>query len=368
MSVLPGGSAGDVAIDWNGRSLTYADLDTAIADWPKQTVHDASDLDVPDALICVFAAARQGAAVRVFDPQARPDRPEIEDGAFLLVGTSGSTGNPRPLARTAESWTSSFDEFTTLTGITSNDRVLLTGPLHATMHLFAAVHALWLGACVTDDVRHATVTHAVPAVLRTLVDHAPLLRIAIVAGTSLDDGARERAHKIRLVEYYGAAELSLVAARVVPEPLRLLHGIDADIRDGLLFVRSPYRVLGTDEWVGVGDLAELRPGGELVVHGRGSAAVNVGGATVVAEDVERVLDAIDGVSAAAVIGTPHAVLGETVTAVIELSTSGDLDAVKAEARRVLRREAVPRRWTIVDELPRTGSGKIARGRVKDSYS
>ncbi|ORI23933.1 class I adenylate-forming enzyme family protein [Rhodococcus sp. 1168] len=368
MSLLLGGRGSLLAIDWNGRALTYQQLDAAIDRWPQSRMHDASELDLPEALICVFAAARQGAAVRVENPEARPVHGNVDPDAFLLVATSGSTGRPRGLARTAASWTDSFAEFTSITGITAADRVLVTGPLHATMHLFAAAHALWIGACVTDDRTSATVAHAVPAVLRDLLDRAPALRLAVVAGTALDAGAQERAHGIELVEYYGAAELSLVAARRVPEPLTLLAGLEAEVRDGLLFVRSPYRVLGAPEWFGVGDLAELGPNRQLIVRGRGDAAVNVGGTTVIAEDVELVLDSIDGVRASAVVGTPHSVLGATVTAVVELHDGADVDSVKAEARGRLFREAVPRRWIVVPALPRTGSGKIARARVTDSIS
>lgn len=368
MSLLLGGRGSSLAIDWNGRALTYQQLDAAVEKWPESRMHDASELDLPDALICVFAAASQGATVRVENPDARPVHGNVDPDAFLLVATSGSTGRPRALARTAASWTDSFAEFTSITGITAADRVLVTGPLHATMHLFAAVHALWIGACVTDDSGSATVAHAVPAVLRDLLDRAPALRLAVVAGTALDAGAQERAHGIDLVEYYGAAELSLVAARRVPEPLTLLAGLEAEVRDGLLFVRSPYRVLGAPEWFGVGDLAELGPNRQLVVRGRGDAAVNVGGTTVIAEDVEFVLDSIDGVRASAVVGTPHSVLGATVTAVVELHDGADVDSVKAEARGRLFREAVPRRWIVVPALPRTGSGKIARARVTDSIS
>nr|WP_296776876.1 AMP-binding protein [Rhodococcus sp. (in: high G+C Gram-positive bacteria)] len=371
MTPLLGGSGSQPAIDWQGSVLTYADVEREVEQWPSAPIHsallhDASSLPVPEALVCVLAAARQGVPVRVEDPAARPERGDVPGGAGLLVATSGSTGRPRPLARTWPSWTDSFAEFTAVTQIAARDRVLVTGPLHATMHLFGAVHALTLGACVTDDEETATVAHAVPAVLRALVERAPHLRVAVVAGTALDSGAEERLRGIDIVEYYGAAELSLVAMRRGAQPLRLLDDIDAEIRDGALWVRSPYAVLGAEHWVSVGDLAELRPGRELVVFGRGSAAVNVGGTTVVAEDVERILEACPGVRGAAVIGTPHSVLGETVTAVLELEAGAELAAIKAHARRGLAKEAVPRRWTVVDELPRTGSGKIARGRVKDS--
>ncbi|MDV6303811.1 MULTISPECIES: AMP-binding protein [Rhodococcus] len=363
------GRDNDTAISWAGRTLTYAELDAAVEQWPHLPVHDArfhdaSALELPDALICVFAAARQGSAVRVEDPAARPERPaHIDPDAFLLVATSGSTGRPKPLARTVASWVDSFPEFTDISGIRPTDTVLITGPLHATMHLFAAVHALWLGACVTDDPAQATAVHAVPAVLRDVLRRMPHARIAVAAGAGLDDAAAQTisAQDVRLVEYYGSAELSLVAARVVGEQssLRLLRDVDARTEDGHLFVRSPYAALGARDWFGVGDLAELN-GSELLVHGRGDAAINVGGTTVIAEDVESILTGLDGVRAAAAIGIPHAVLGETVSAVIELDGTRDLDLVRADARAIMAKEALPRRWTVVQQLPRTASGKISR--------
>ncbi|MFI6172135.1 class I adenylate-forming enzyme family protein [Nocardia sp. NPDC051052] len=362
-----GGSGDQLAIEFDGRAYTYGQLDQAIEQWIARDaapVYDASTLSVPDALICVCAAARRGVPVLVENPAARPDRPGIPPSAFLLVTTSGSTGRPRPLARTAASWFDSFPAFTAITGVEATDRVLITGPLHATMHLFGALHALWRGACVTDDPTRATVVHAVPAVLRDVVRKAPKLRTAIVAGIALDDGARAAADDLEVVEYYGSAEVSLVAARRVPEPLRLLDEVEAEIRDGLLYVRTPYSVLGAPEWFGVGDLAELGANRELTVRGRGESAINVGGTTVVAEDVERVLGTLDGVAAVAVVGSPHAVFGEIITAAVQLDGVG-IGAVRAQARGLLRKEAMPRRWVPLPTLPRTASGKVARGQLKD---
>ena len=365
MTLVLGGMSDAPAIDWAGRVWTYAELAQRIEEWPRATDHDASALPVPDALVCVFAAAAQGSSVRVTDPTLSfaVDPP---DGAFLVVATSGSSGNPRPLARTARSWTDSFPAFTELTGLTQADLVLLTGPLHATMHLFAAVHALSIGACVTDDRTRATAAHAVPAVLRGLVDAAPRLRTVVVAGIALDPVAAERAtaRGIRTVEYYGAAELSLVAARVVPAPLRAFPGVELQVRDGRLWVRSPYTTIGNDGWCSAGDLATLAADATLVVHGRADAAINVGGATVIAEDVEHTIAQIDGVRGVAVLGTLHAVLGEIVTAVVELAPDADIASVRAAARGALPHPAVPRKWLVEAQLPRTGSGKVARGQVR----
>ncbi|WP_330231242.1 synthetase [Nocardia sp. NBC_00508] len=364
-----GGAGDEPALDFGGRTLTYRDLDRAIEEWisgqSDAIVYDASTLSVPDALICVCAAARRGIPVIVENPDARPYRPSIPPSAFLLVATSGSTGRPRPLARTAASWYDSFPAFTAITGVAPTDRVLITGPLHATMHLFGALHALWRGACVTDDPSRATVVHAVPAVLREVVRACPRLRTAIVAGIAVDEGALAAAGHIEVVEYYGSSEVSLVAARRVPEPMRLFEGVDADVRGGLLYVRSPYTVLGAPDWFGVGDLAELGDDRELTVRGRGDCAINVGGTTVIAEDVERILETVDGIAAAAVIGSPHAVFGETVTAAVQLDGRAGLDEIRSRARRVLAKEAMPRRWVPLPTLPRTAAGKVARGQLKD---
>ncbi|WP_280422884.1 class I adenylate-forming enzyme family protein [Nocardia carnea] len=357
------------ALDLDGGRFTYDELDRAVDHWidrypPGPHGYDASTLPVADALICICAAARLGVPVAVEDPAARPHRSARPPEAFLLVATSGSTGRPRPLARTAASWYDSFPVFTEITGVTPQDRVLLTGPLHATMHLFAALHALWRGACVTDDPARATVAHAVPSVLRELVPRAPRLRTAIVAGIAADPGALAVARHLRVVEYYGSSEVSLVAAREVPAPLRVLPAVETRIRDGLLHVRSPYTALGAPEWFCVGDIAELGDDGELRVYGRGEAVINVGGTTVVAEDVERVLGGIDGVAVVAVIGSPHRVYGETVTAAVQLD-GVEIDDVRRRARGLLTKEAMPRRWVPVREMPTTAAGKIARGRLKD---
>ncbi|MEV0358182.1 synthetase [Nocardia sp. NPDC050697] len=375
-AVVLGGAGDDAAVRASGRAWSYRELERAIDEWNRRhhdlDCYDASELELTEALVAVCAAARRGIPVRVENPEARPERRGIPAEAFLLVATSGSTGRPRPLARTAASWYDSFPEFSARTGITAADRVLITGPLHATMHLFGALHALWAGACVTDEPGHATVVHAVPAVLRDVVRAAPRLRTAVIAGIAPDTGALAVAAHLTVMEYYGSAEVSLVAARRIEgaagataEPLRLFAGVRAEIRNRLLFVRTPYAVLGAPEWSDVGDLAELDDHGQLRVRGRGDCAINVGGTLVVAEDVEQTLAAVPGVRAVAVLGAPHAVFGAIVTAAVELDPDAELTAVRARARTMLSREATPRRWIPVPHLPRTAAGKVARGALRD---
>ncbi|HYN71412.1 MAG TPA: AMP-binding protein, partial [Nakamurella sp.] len=363
---------------------------------------DATGLPVTDALATILAAARAGVPVLIADPAGPRETADAAasapPGTFLIAVTSGTSGRPRPVLRTAASWTSSFSPLAELAGLSAQDRVLLTGPLHATMHLFAAVHTLWLGAELTDRPDHATAVHAVPAVLADLLaalsPTAPL-RTAVVAGSALpvrvaDDAA---ARGVAVTEYYGAAELSFVAAARHAGALRPFPGADVQLRDGEIWVRSPYLASGYASGVigplrrdqagyaTVGDLGEWLDGGGLRVRGRGDAAITTGGATVIAEDIEAALCTLPGVRAAAVVGVPHRRLGEVVAAVIEptgIEPTGieraaddsaearNLDGIRSAARLVLHGPSLPRRWFTVRRLPRTGNGKIARALVGDA--
>jgi acyl-CoA synthetase (AMP-forming)/AMP-acid ligase II len=239
---------------------------------------------------------------------------------------------------------------------------------------------LAIGAELTDRAEQATAMHAVPTALADLLDSLPArapLRVAVVAGSALPSVVADRAARraISVVEYYGAAELSFVAVRRYPQPLKPFPGAEVELRDGVLWVRSPYLSLGYPPGtVGpfrrdgagfgtVGDLAEFLPGGGLLIRGRGDAAITTGGATVLAEDVEAALAALPGVAAVAVVGLPHARLGQLVTAVVEPIPGNDLAGVRAAARVVLRNQSLPRRWLITDRLPRTPGGKVNRHAV-----
>ncbi len=344
----------------------------------------------------MFAAAAGGRPILVADPTLPPPViGAVPDGTWLIVVTSGSSGAPRPVLRTAASWVSSFEEFSRLTGIGRDDRVLLAGPLHATLYLFAAVHTLSVGAELTDRIDAATVVHAVPAVLDDLLTALPPaapLRTAVVAGAALtgDLAARVVNRGIDVIEYYGAAELSFVAARRWPGPLRPFPGSEVMLRPAPgvpggaaqeLWVRSGYLSMGypagvtgpfrqgDDGYGTVGDLAEWAPDGGLLIRGRGDAAVTTGGATVLAEDVEAALGRLAGLAAVVVVGVPHQRLGQVLTAVVQPlhgADPADLADLRRKARRVLRDAALPRRWLLADRLPLTPSGKIARRPVADA--
>ena len=310
----------------------------------------------------------------------------VGDGDLVLF-TSGSTGRPRGVLRTIGSWQASVEPLSALTGIGAQDVVWVPGPLASSLFLHGAWHAVQVGATPVVErppPAAATALHTVPALLRDAVEAGeqgslPRLRVAVVAGEALPPPLRERAEALgwRVVEYYGAAELSFVGWREDGGPFLPFPGADVDVRDGVVWVRSPYLARGyldprdvgplrrDGEWGTVGDLGAPQGAGFRLL-GRGTTAVTTGGSTVVVEEVEAFLRTRPGVRDAAVVGVPHDRLGALVAAVVVPEQGADwvvLRATLAAAVRALPRPARPRRWSPAAELPRTAAGKLDRAEL-----
>jgi len=106
--------------------------------------------------------------------------------------------------------------------------------------------------------------------------------------------------------------------------------------------------------------------GEVRVHDRRKLMIVRGGANVYPAEVERTLQAIPGVVAAAVVGVPDERLGARVAAVVQTAEPDTPDAalLTERCRAALARYKVPERWHLTAApLPRNAMGKIDRPRL-----
>ncbi|HET8717935.1 MAG TPA: AMP-binding protein [Nocardioidaceae bacterium] len=129
---------------------------------------------------------------------------------------------------------------------------------------------------------------------------------------------------------------------------------------------------GLDGWYGTGDVGLLDADGDLFLVDRLKELVIVSGFNVYPSEVEEVVVEVDGVAEAAVIGVPDEESGEAVAAYVvpEPGTSLAPAELAAEVREHcasrLARFKQPVAVHVVDRLPHTVTGKVAKGRLRDT--
>jgi fatty-acyl-CoA synthase/long-chain acyl-CoA synthetase len=150
---------------------------------------------------------------------------------------------------------------------------------------------------------------------------------------------------------------------------------------GELYVRSPsvfadyykqhdkFMEDNRDGWQTVGDIAYRDDEGFLYICDRKKDMIISGGMNVYPAEIESALEQHPDIYEAAVFGIPSEEWGELVHAVIVKRPESDLDddAVMAHARAHLAGYKVPRSISWMDELPKTGSGKLLKRELRAPY-
>lgn len=302
--------------------------------------------------------------------------------------TGGSTGTPRRILRGVGSWIASFAVNAGLFGIGPGVRVGLPGRLSHSTAAYAAFEALHLGAeahlldglrpdraalAIRD--RRVAVIYATPAQLRLMLPGAdwPALRHVIVGGAKLDAGLQgalqAAAPGAAVTAFYGAAETSFIAMTdaITPEGSvgRAYPGVDIDLRDGMIRVRSPYLFAGyaghaggavwDGGWLSLGEAGRIEDG-YLFLRGRAGRMVTVADQNVFPEEVEAFLAGLPGVRQVAAIPRADPLRGHVIEAVM-LGDPGQTGAIMAAARAHLGALAAPRSIRWVAEWPLLPSGK-----------
>jgi long-chain acyl-CoA synthetase len=113
----------------------------------------------------------------------------------------------------------------------------------------------------------------------------------------------------------------------------------------------------------VGDLGRLDDDGCLFLEGRRDDLIISGGVNVYPAEVEAVLADLDGIGEVAVFGAPDERWGQRVCAAVVPAGPFDAVAVMARARSRLAPYKCPKDVYVVDDLPRTATGKVRRSAI-----
>jgi len=331
-------------------------------------------------------------------------RPEIaleSDGAAVVLTTSGSTGSPRGVLLSAASLRASAQGAAELLGIKMAQSAWLVAIPVTSAGGFAVVVRSWLagfapetlpsvGGAVPFRTEHfvastrqlaqrangrALLTSLVPTQLARILDDAKgrsalgEYSAILVGGARFDSAIRERAQAagVTVLSTYGLTETCggcVYDGKVFP-------GVDVRIApDGEVLVRGDVLALGyrldvaltaqrfIDGWLHTGDIGSMDEG-TLRIVGRRDDIVTVKGVNVATSAVERVISAISGVEACAVIATPHTIDGHRLTAFIVARS--DLEStIKATVSEQLGPVAAPSTISAITSLPVLPNGKTDR--------
>ena len=322
----------------------------------------------PPARASLVAAMAPG---RILGHDGATDLPTgraVEPGDALVVPTSGSTGDSKGVVLTHSALDASARATNARLGVRHGDHWLACLPLAHIGGLSVVVRAIRSGTALTvHSGFDAAAVMASGATLVSLVATA-LARIdpATFRVILLGGAAPPPAVPSNVVTTYGMTEtgsgvvydgapLDGVELRIAPDGEILLRGpmLLRAYRDGT----DPFR----DGWFPTGDVGRWIESGRLHVDGRRGDLIVTGGENVWPEPVERVLRGLPSIADVAVTGIADPEWGEAVTAyVVPAGRPPSLDDLRGAVKAELPAYCAPRRLILVDEIPRTSIGKVAR--------
>ncbi|RLA29686.1 MAG: malonyl-CoA synthase, partial [Gammaproteobacteria bacterium] len=124
-----------------------------------------------------------------------------------------------------------------------------------------------------------------------------------------------------------------------------------------------------DGFFETGDKGCIDKDGYVSIVGRAKDVVITGGLNVYPKEVELFIDDLPGVSESAVIGIPHADLGEAVVAVVVKESGSEIrntEIVNA-CKQELANFKVPKNVVFIDELPRNTMSKVQKNVLREAY-
>ena len=406
---------------WYFKELRV-DLVLTITGTNEAAVRAARDLQLPVVQLNPLPKSGAGVFELTGEPGrciAENRYPRVQDDAYALT-TSGTTSRPKVVPLTHTNLCHSATSTGGSLQLSCHDRLLSVLPLHHAHGLISGLLAsVFAGSTVISMRRFGAqdfFTHlgefrptwytAVPAIhhaitveahakSHALQDHSlRLIRSASASLPSQQLKELESLFQVPVIETYGMTEAaSQIASNPLPPKKRKTGSVgiatgpeivildtDNKKRDigetGEIMLRGANITRGYDngssddhsvmlgDWFATGDLGYFDEDGYLFIAGRTKELINRGGEKIMPRKVEDVLLDHPDVAEAVAFSIPHPRLGEDIAAAVVVRKKAKLSPRNLQSFALhsnkLALSELPRHVLMVDEIPRSSTGKIQR--------
>ena len=361
-------------------------------------------------------------------PADAPDLGETAGTAGTMIYTSGTTGKPKGAVRTGAPDPEVIGALLNLFGYTPDDIYITSGPLyHSGPGAFMAASQAFGQTIVVQrrfaaedwlrlvDKYKVTSTFSAPALVRMICalpaevkDRYDRSTVKIMLANAAPWSFALKQQYVAdfppesLFEIYGSTELGVDTVLEPKDQMRKpgscgkpAPGIEIKLFDedgnvvtgtgpdhpGEVYVRSKgvfdtyykndasYDSNSRGDYHTVGDIAYWDDEGYLYICDRKSDMIISGGMNIYPAEIEAALEQNPEIYDVAVFGIPSEEWGETVHATVVLAPGSTLtaDQITAFGREHLASYKVPRSVDFLEELPRTGSGKILKRQLRAPF-
>lgn len=336
------------------------------------------------------------------------------DQTTSIMYTSGTTGYPKGVRQTVGNHKESAVSSVLNIGLSEEDVWLCAVPIFHISGFSILIRSLLYGNEVKlyrkfdtegtiSDISTGRITHiSVVAVMLERILHgleekgleaSPKFKLALAGGGPIPKNYLLRAQKVKLSvsQTYGMTETSSQTATLSNEdalrklgssgkPLFFNQIKIADTNEpfveGEILIRGPHVTPGyigqfehknstVDGWLHTGDIGYIDDEGYLYVVDRRTDLIISGGENIYPAEIEGVLMAHPAVKEAGVCGIEDTTWGQVPIAFIVLNESVRKEELLDYCRGHLAKYKVPKEVYFVEQLPRNGSNKLMRRKLKE---
>ena len=358
---------------------------------------------------------RWSAAENLESPQSITTEIDYTDNAIYLFST-GSTGIPKCVARHHANLSALADNHTSTVGWDNNDKILFVIPISHTYAFGNFISAVKCGATIylLEDFNRKevlellikekiTVFPAVPFMLEILSRYKPAqggnfssLKHVISAGSPLSEKIADdffRMYGVYPRQLYGSSETGVISINMADDVKpknqsvgRPVRNVEVKILDdsgkecvrnemGEIVVSSPsmtnrYENLEDESsevfkngYYYTGDIGYIDDEGFIFIKGRKKLFINISGQKVDPQEVENLLLTCEKISDVAVVGKQAESGNEYIAAFIVLNKDMDKSEVINYCKGKIADIKIPSSINIVNEIPRSPTGKVLRERL-----